>query len=352
MDEHPGDGVPSRAAHQLTDDPATMDLRAKVDQAWIDFQSALAAALPGLPDAVSTLDITLDPTAAEQGDALYTVTVDLTEPGQLRAYAVSNRMLPREHQLSRKRLGDVAALGWSPPGVVSGSGQRFGLALPRAESLNAAKIITRTLREVYGSPHPAFLLYAALDEQGTAVTEPPSLGVARTVDGDGLPQVNQADLVNLPLDQSVALVLSSMLKVDPDSLPVDADGDFGIRSGSAMVFVRVRKDPPLVEVISPVLTEVSENQRLYQRLSELTHRFPIGRLYYASGTVWAGITVMGRDFRPTHLMVAVEVMTGLADELDDRLSKEFGGRRFFSETEGEAPAPEPPPSDERIGQYL
>jgi hypothetical protein len=334
----------------FTDDPATMDLGAKVDQAWSDFQDALAAALPALPDPVAALDITLDPTAAEQGDALYTVTLDLSQPGELRAFAVSNRMLPRAHQLSMKRLGDVMALGWSPPGVVPGSGERFGLVLPRGEAVRAAKIITRTLREVYGSPHPAFLLYAAVSEEGKALATPP-LGAARAEEAEGIPQLGHLNHA-LPLADRVALVLAAMLRVTPDSLPVDQDGDFGIRSGSAMVFVRVREQPPLVEVFSPVLTEIPENQRLYQRLSELTHRMPLGRLYWAGNTVWAGVPVFGRDFQPSHLMLAVEVMTGLADELDDRLVSEFGGRRFFSDAETEPVPAAPPGTDERIGQYL
>src|SRR4029077_6570576 len=107
--------------------------------------------------------------------------------------------------------------------------------------------------------------------------------------------------------------------------------DIGIRSGSAMVFVRSRDNPPLIDVFSPVLTEVRGNEKLYQKLSELTHRMPIGRLYYTGQTVWASIPVFGRDFQPTHLMLAVEVMTGLADELDDKLHGEFGGKRFFVE---------------------
>ena len=334
----------------FTDDPATMDLAAKVDQAWADFQDALAAALPALPESVVALDLTLDPTAAELGDAFYTVTIDLSESGKLRAYAVSNRMLPREHQLSMQRLGDVMALGWSPPGVVPDSGERFGLVLPTTEEVRLAKIITRTLREVYGSPHPAFLLYVAVGENGSAVKMPP-LGVARSEEGEGVPQLGHLGPASLPLPQRVPLVLAAMLKVAPETLLVDADGDIGIRSGSAMVFVRVREQPPLVEVISPVLTQVSENQRLYQRLSELTHRMPIGRLYWAGETVWAGITVFGRDFQATHLMLAVQVMTGLADELDDRLAGEFGGHRFFSDQDGPPPSGEAP-QDPRIGQYL
>ena len=48
-----------------------------------------------------------------------------------------------------------------------------------------------------------------------------------------------------------------MMKTDPEELQVDGDGDIGIRSGSAMVFVRVRENPPLIDVFSPVLTESS-----------------------------------------------------------------------------------------------
>jgi hypothetical protein len=74
---------------------------------------------------------------------------------------------------------------------------------------------------------------------------------------------------------------------------------------------------------------------------------PIGRLYCTSGTVWASVPVFGRDFQATHLSLAIQVMTGLADELDDRLHGEFGGKRFFGEDK-----PDTPPAEERIGQYL
>jgi hypothetical protein len=159
--------------------------------------------------------------------------------------------------------------------------------------------------------------------------------VARSEEANGIP----VNLSVLPLEKRVPLVLSAMLKVAPESLPVDADGDIGIRSGSAMVFVRVRKQALIVDVFSPVLLDVEENQRLY---------------HWAGKTVWAGVPVFGRDFQATHLMLAVEVMTGLADELDDRLSKEFGGRRFFGDgpEQGDAEVPAPPATEERIGQYL
>ena len=105
------------------------------------------------------------------------------------------------------------------------------------------------------------------------------------------------DLAGLSLPEKVATVIAAMLNTTPDALPVDSEGDIGIRSGSAMVFVRVRDNPPLVDVFSPVLTEVEANEQLYVRLSELTHRMPIGRLYCAGETVWASVPVFGRDFQ-------------------------------------------------------
>src|SRR5690606_8573534 len=138
-----------------------------------------------------------------------------------------------------------------------------------------------------------------------------------------------------------------------DQLQVDSDGDINIRAGSAMVFVRVRNNPPLVDVFSPVLTEVEPTEQLYVKLSELTNRMPIGRLYCTDDTVWASVPVFGRNFQPSHLMLAVQVMTGLADELDDRLHGEFGGRRFF--VEGDYVQPSNDNGDaahDRTGMYL
>jgi hypothetical protein len=93
---------------------------------------------------------------------------------------------------------------------------------------------------------------------------------------------------------------------------------------------------------------VDASEKLYVKLSQLTHRMPIGRLYCTGETVWASVPVFGRDFRPSHLMLAVQVMTGLADELDDRLHGEFGGKRFF--VESDRPGVDPPA--DQTGMYL
>lgn len=355
-------------------DDLTADLGTKVTEAWQEFGRALAVALPHLP-AGASVEFTLDPTASGTEDAVYSVLVSSGTDGSLTALAVGNAGLPSGYRLSREAIGDLVALGWQPPGVVPGSGDSFGLRLMAGDGARLAVIVTRTMKDVYGAPHPAFLTYAATRGDG-AVVPMPALGSARallddfdggpadraaapgpaaTEPGDAAEDVDHATaaaaLAGLPLTERVQLVVAKLQKTSPDQLQMDADGDIGIRAGSAMVFVRVRDNPPLIDVFSPVLTEIEPSERLYVRLSELTNRMPIGRLYCTNDTVWASVPVMGRDFQASHLMLAVQVMTGLADELDDRLQGEFGGKRFYGDAEKVA-ARGTADGDERTGMYL
>lgn len=337
----------------LDDLAASADLKGKVAQAWEEFAAALIAAVPQLA-AGTHLDLALDPTASGTGDAVYGVTIEVGADDKLLILGVGNASLPDGYRLVREQVAALVALGWSPPGVIPGCGEEFGLAGTVAEARKVAIIITRTLRDVYGAPHPAFVTYLARDEHDQPI-EAPALGVARpllTQRADGTGELGSLDDDDFnsdePLASRVTTVVARLLKTTPDALHVDGDGDIGIRAGSAMVFVRVRDNPALVDVFSPVLTEVEPTEKLYVKLSELTNRMPIGRLYCTGDTVWASVPVFGRDFQPTHLMLAVQVMTGLADELDDRLHGEFGGRRFFGD--GDKPVFKDPEAP--TGMYL
>ena len=350
----------------ILDEPTTADLRAKVTEAWRDFGGALAALMSTLSTG-AYVDITLDPTASGTGSAVYSVSLRVLDEGVVEALAVGNGALPEGFRMDRAAVADLVALGWSPPGVLPDSGDSFGLRTDVTQANRLATIVSRTLRDVYGAPHPAFLVYLVHDDQDEPISSVP-LGGARPepsvdapelslddLDEDGVlteALANAADEV-IPLDERVKTVVATMSKTTVDQLQLDTDGDIGIRAGSAMVFVRVRDNPPLVDVFSPILTEVEPTEQLYMKLSELTNRMPIGRLYVAQDTVWASIPVFGRNFQATHLMLAVQVMTGLADELDDRLHGEFGGKRFF----GEGDKPSPPKNnkdgdDHRPGMYL
>jgi hypothetical protein len=299
---------------------SSVDLAAKVDTAWDDFYRTLADALGTLSPG-DEVELRFDPGTAGAGTGVYEVRVRAEADGSLTGLASGNATLATEYRLDRAGIAGMIVAGWQPPGVLAGSGDLFGVRLPPGEHGKVARLVVRTMRQMFRAPHPAYLEYVVHDP--TDVSLPP----ARPVSDQ--PHRRVAHRGDAPLAERAAAVVAELLRIHPDQLQVDADGDIGIRAGSAMVFVRVRENPPLVDVFSPVLTKIPQNEKLYAKLSELTNRLPIGRLYWADDTVWASVPVFGRDFQPSHLMLAIEVMTGLADELDDRLSMEFGGRRFF-----------------------
>ncbi|HEY3505478.1 MAG TPA: hypothetical protein VGN37_22175 [Actinocatenispora sp.] len=343
--ERSGDTGPAAGRASLLDDPETVDLRSKVNAAWLDFRGALEAALPAMPVG-ARLTVTLDPTATGTGEAVYDLVLRVLSATGLHADAVGNAGLPEEYRLDRVAVGDLVALGWSPPGVVEETADRFGLRAEMDDAPTVASVVTRTLRDVYGAPHPAFLTYTVSGD-----TVVPALGSARPVAaGTVLParRPSSAEIaaIGIPLEEQVRTVVAGFLKSDPESLQSDDEGEFSVRAGSAMVFVRLNDNPQLIDVYSPILTEVEPDERLYERLSQLTRRMPIGRLYCTDGTVWASVPVFGRDFQPTHLLLALQVMTRLADELDDRLQGDFGGKRFFGEGDKGGPR------TERTGMYL
>src|SRR5215211_1441133 len=198
--------APLQPAPAPADDLDGMDLRAKVESAWADLGKALTEALPALPlDA--HLVLTLDPTAGGTGDATYYVEFAVMDDGELHAEAVGNAYLPAGHRLDRSAIADLVALGWSPPGVVAGTEGNFGLRALGSEADRLAAIAVRTLREVYGAPHPAFLTYTAhalegdvpLPQLGAARHEPPvTKGNGRTVAADA------------PLDDRVRAVVAGL----------------------------------------------------------------------------------------------------------------------------------------------
>ncbi|MFC7279751.1 sensor histidine kinase [Paractinoplanes rhizophilus] len=117
-----------------------------------------------------------------------------------------------------------------------------------------------------------------------------------------------------PLTERVRAVVATMSRAGVETTD---EGDFKINDA---IVVRVRPSPPMVDVLSPLL-EVAAGEQLRAKLSELTAGMPVGRLYWAGGTVWASVPVFGHDFQGTHLKLAVQVLTGLArDEgLKDKL---------------------------------
>jgi hypothetical protein len=127
-----------------------------------------------------------------------------------------------------------------------------------------------------------------------------------------------------------AALLSELRRATKDpGLSLDEDGDVKMRFGSAVVFVRVLENPALVRVYSPVLAGVTGDDALLRQLNTLNGQLHLARLIFVQGTVFGVVDLPAAPVLSEHVVRACGVLGQLADDIDDLLQAEFGGRTAF-----------------------
>jgi hypothetical protein len=298
------------------------DLDAAIDTAWIAFTDHLAALVAELgpnDSFILGLPTALDP-AELVGVAPYVQILALGRD-HVRGEVSGNAYLDKRLALSDARRQALITIGWTPPaddpgGEFPEGSANFVVELPRRAGKRLVAMTVSTIREVFDVPHPSFL-------------EQPQLArPART------PAPAQAD----PPQDLRSRVEETLSAWFDHPVSHDEDGDIPIRSGSAMVFVHVASDVPLVELFSPLLLGVDGDALALERINRANRSIRFAKLTWTHGRVIANYELWCDPFVPELLLWAVELMMNLADEMDDRLRPELGGRRFFEEAE--LPLPE------------
>lgn len=151
------------------------------DQAWQEFESALASALDDL-DEDEYLVIALKPTGGF---------VQFAAQGAhgMRVEAVSNAYLPESAQLSQSAATELVNLGWNAPTFVPVQGVQepaegspnfyLDAAMP-VPYARLAGLAVGSLRKVYLARHPGELEYSARGPKGMQIRFP-SLKLKRSV---------------------------------------------------------------------------------------------------------------------------------------------------------------------------
>jgi hypothetical protein len=136
--------------------------------------------------------------------------------------------------------------------------------------------------------------------------------------------------MNQDLAETRAALLSELRRATRDpELDLDEDGDVQVRFGSAVVYVRVLETPPLVRVYSPVLAGVSGDDALLRQINTLNGQLHLARLVFVQGTVFGVVDLPAAPMHSEHVVRACGVLGQLADDIDDLLQAEFGGRTAF-----------------------
>lgn len=121
---------------------------------------------------------------------------------------------------------------------------------------------------------------------------------------------------------------------------IDRDGDFVVYHESTVTFIKVyafnETDDAdiIVRCECPMLVDVPLTPELYKWVATLGQAFQIGSCWLnpnddeKSGWLYFRYAIVGNDLDPNELLGALYRTVFTADDLDDMLKREFGGKLF------------------------
>lgn len=303
-------------------------LDAKIAHAWEEFGRRLAAAVIQGQDR-DTVIVELapadaaNPHEARQSNRFVQWVVFGTS---VRCECVGNAYLPAHQQLTNELLARLAEIGWRAA-LPDDDSINFWIERAQTDAPMLAEQMVRTLRDVYGAPHPAFL--RARSFNGDHELSVAGLGIPSASGPYAPPPETVTSDTDRILHKRVVATLSEDLGCSPNDVVADHDGDYPIRSGSAMVFVRVIEEAGLILLMSPLLRDVADSPELRIALDSIEAQVPFVQLSIEQGNVLARAHLIGDPFVPLHLHQLLGLMTRMCDDVDGQLQRDFGGTTFF-----------------------
>lgn len=299
------------------------DLDASTDQAWISFAARLAEVLSVMDPGGS---LRIGAIAGRGEGAAPFVRFTCGDGGALEAHAASNAELAEEFQLGVAQLELLDAAGWESPSASGPTAHAgFLMAGQQEDPRPLADASVKVLRDVYGVAHPAFL---APDQLAEILTPSPieELPVSSSFDAEDLQAIvprSRADL-----EAAIGRELVDLLGHEPVR---DDDGDYAIRVGSTMVFVRATQDAREVLVFSALVHDIDGRSRAMEVLSDLNTDARYVRFLMIRDRVFVSLSVFAHPFVPAHLHQALEIVSVISDRIDGELAAKLRGRTTFTE---------------------
>lgn len=298
------------------------DLDRAVAEAWADFAVRLAEVV-SMMDAGATLRIAAS--AADADDQPPFVTFTCTDGVRIVAEAAGNAHLGPEFQLDEAAVLAMEEAGWQPPEAGVGDFALVGTG-EGADAL--AQAATAAFRDVYGIQHPAFLE----PDQLADVLNPAATGSRHDASFDAATMT-----AVLPADRAEmdALLQTHLTRIIGRPPVKDADGDFGFRYGSTMVFARTSPDAREVVIFAAVVHDVEGRSRAMEVLSDLNTEARWVRFLLIRDRVFVTMSLFARPFVPAHLEQALDIVSVIGDRIDEELAAKLRGRTTFNQSDTE-----------------
>ncbi|HEX5827868.1 MAG TPA: hypothetical protein VFY23_10130 [Candidatus Limnocylindrales bacterium] len=244
-----------------------------------------------------------------------------------RAEASSNAYLRGEKALRTETERALVDLGWQP---ATGDETTRNFARTWKEQPTpfdeVAALAARTFA-AFDVAEPAQLQFRYASFAGTAVPDLP-LTIAR--EGERAPRPTPSRHRHDLLAFRATVERALMAALHADHLVTDDDGDWPIRLGSAMTYVRVVDGlPPALQAFSVLLRGVAVTAELLSELNSINARLRYVRVYAVERAVIASLELPAVNLAPEAIGFAVVELGNVADALDDQLKGHFGGTVMF-----------------------
>lgn len=291
---------------------------------WDDFRVRLEKALAAMA-IESFLILTLPADSA--GERCYVQFAhwadDVGSSAGLRYEAVGSEYLPPTRPLTPVQEERVLGLGLLPPpaGDVC---RNYRTTWPTPAPFAAvAELAVRTLREVFGVEAPGDLRarYASF---GGADPPPLDLGLEPFEPAPRPGSKPASAMLVARLAPTVEDGLRRWFGVE--ELRRDEDGDYPIRIGSTVVFVRVVDGrPPIVAVFSPILDGIDASPALFAALNNANAHVRYARAFWVPRRIIVATELPGMELTADLIGIVCAEVGSVADQLDDVLHGRFGG---------------------------
>jgi hypothetical protein len=247
----------------------------------------------------------------------------------LRVETISNHYLEKSEKLDRKQRAKLSRMGWNEPtgkpkeatpeNDPDGSPNYFFEFSPPVQFDQAAKLAVATLADILKVPHPGMLEYEAFDAEGQPISIP----------GLGLGRAKRADDAQCANGTAAQLLETLQKETGIAELHIDQDGDIGVRYGSVLILARVVGEPPFIQIFSPLVTEIESSERLFEKLNTINQGSNLLRYAWHLGAVYGVAEIPAARFVGDNVTQTLRQFCRVADDMDDLLQAEFGGRMMF-----------------------
>ena len=324
----------------MGDERGTTPYEKQNDEAWAEFRRQLADHCAGMSDD-DLLHIEIEQAPDEDelyGAAPYLQLLGWGE-GAIRAEVCSNAFLDDRFLLSMPQEPQLAELGWNAPTYGRDDEPDHGsphwwadVELRDADRL--AVMCVGALRDVFGCPHPAFLVVDGFEPTGFTAPEPGE-------DDEPEPEPEAAIAYPHDRDELQEMVDGALGRVYGEPVKHDADGDVPIVLGDSVLFVIVSDDEPIVELFAELVHDVADLEAAEREVAVLNRDLMFGTCLVRDDRVLLRHRLCGAPFVPAQFRMVLSRVSSDLDRIAADLAVRVGGRRFLdvvARRDGRGPA--------------